>query len=570
MKKYNSPLRYVALLIVAAAGLWACNSEGSEPVINITRIVKQTVEFHAYPTQTKTAFGEGQEGVYPVLWTANDASVKISMNYLEARVAAVTPSEDYRSADFSAEFNTEDSTSPFVFYAVSPASAARALSASRKAWSISIPAVQTPLEGSVDEAAMILVSASKSYEQLPQAADLHFNHITAYGRMSFTNLALEDAKVQKVEITATTPLVGDWYWESDGDNVLTDNGASSTITLKTSSISDIWFACAPVDVSGQILVFTVYTDKGVFIKEVEMPQGTCFQSGHIAVFGVDMKDVELGGGGNGSFVLMTAGATFKEGDQIIIANQEGTYALGPQAGTDKKPIRERVAITTANGKITAAGDATVFTLEKGNESDTWALRSESGYLCTLSSGNYLTESAKITNNSSWSITIMNPAEATIVAAAGESKFIRENKKDTRFSAYKSSSSLQDPLAVYCSSGATPAPVEDDPLEQYSQFGFYRDANSRVYEPGADQYCRSYSADGVQTFTILNPAQNEQLEISGYKKSLVKGDMVTLSVSWRKGKSYVVKNQAFKLSLVKEDGPVVWLGDGSGNGFIIKK
>ena len=37
--------------------------------------------------------------------------------------------------------------------------------------------------------------------------------------MSFSNLELNGAEVQKVEITATTPLVGDWYWNCNGDHV---------------------------------------------------------------------------------------------------------------------------------------------------------------------------------------------------------------------------------------------------------------------------------------------------------------------------------------------------------------
>ena len=86
----------------------------------------------------------------------------------------------------------------------------------------------------------------------------------------------------------------------------------------------------------------------------------------------------------------------------------------------------------------------------------------------------------------------------------------------------------------------------------------------------DQYSRQYSQSGDQTFCILDPAANEQLEISGYKKSLVKGDKAVITVNWRKGLERVVTGDSYSVKVVREEGPRVWLSDGKGNGFIIKK
>ena len=96
------------------------------------------------------------------------------------------------------------------------------------------------------------------------------------------------------------------------------------------------------------------------------------------------------------------------------------------------------------------------------------------------------------------------------------------------------------------------------------------SSTRKYTAGTDQYLRQYAADGVQTFVILNPANKEQLEITGYKRSLVKGDIATITVSWKKGKSTVINSKTYPVKLVKENGPVVWLADDKGNGFIINK
>ena len=48
-----------------------------------------------------------------------------------------------------------------------------------------------------------------------------------------------------------------------------------------------------------------------------------------------------------------------------------------------------------------------------------------------------------------------------------------------------------------------------------------------------------------------------------------GDAVTVSLLYRKGRK-VLLERTCDLKVVREDGPKVWLGDGSGQGFILKK
>ena len=81
--------------------------------------------------------------------------------------------------------------------------------------------------------------------------------------------------------------------------------------------------------------------------------------------------------------------------------------------------------------------------------------------------------------------------------------------------------------------------------------------------------RAYDANGVLTFTLINPDNIEELEITGYNKSKVKGDNVSLTVSWRRGRTTVLTG-SYSMTLVKEDGPKVWLSDGNGKGVILKK
>ncbi|MBQ9357798.1 MAG: hypothetical protein IJT98_10995, partial [Prevotella sp.] len=122
----------------------------------------------------------------PTLWTSNDAEVKLSLNYSGAQTAGVVPSNDFRSASFSASINFDASQSPYTFYAVSPSSAAAALSPSREAWKVNIPTVQTPTELSADEGAIIIAAASEQFSSATTVSevDLQFYHLTAYGRLS--------------------------------------------------------------------------------------------------------------------------------------------------------------------------------------------------------------------------------------------------------------------------------------------------------------------------------------------------------------------------------------------------
>ena len=71
------------------------------------------------------------------------------------------------------------------------------------------------------------------------------------------------------------------------------------------------------------------------------------------------------------------------------------------------------------------------------------------------------------------------------------------------------------------------------------------------------------------FALLKASTNEQLVVFGYDPSLTKGDAVTVSLQYRKGRK-VLLERTCALRVVREDGPKVWLGDGSGQGFILKK
>ena len=542
--------------LMALAALSGCrNAEQEVPEASSVK----TVRFHAGAAPTRTAFAEAVDGVYQTLWTENDSDILLSLNYGKAEASAVTPSADGTTASFEASFDASATSAPYTFYAVSPASAARAISPSRSAWSVYIAAFQHPSALSVDEDAQLLVAKSAASATLPGEVDLHFSHLTAYGRIALKNLELGDATVSKVDLIFSTPVVGEWYWGEDG--TLTANGDSHTITLDTDASGDLWFACAPVDVSGQTLKLVVFTDQGNLTREITFPEGRKFNSGKVARFSVDMAGIEIQGGD--TFVLVTDASELQVGDEVLVVSKDGTLALGAQQSS----YRKEVSVNATGGVIADPGEATVLTLELGSAIGTWSFRTGNAYLASTSSGNNLTEVASKNANASWKVTVSSSA-TLIQAQAGGSKLLKHNPSAHRFSCYKNSSTNVDNVVLY-RKGSVPTSVEDDPLTAYDAYGSYLTGVERTYEPGVDQLLRSYP-DGKLEFAILRAADKEQLVVSGFDPSLAKGDAVTVTVAWRKGLNYLLKEESFNLKVVKEDGPKVWLGDGSGQGLILKK
>ena len=566
-------LRQAALLGAVLAAFSCSNAlkeEEAPASANRAPVVKGTVHFRAGLVETKAQFGEKEGDAYPTLWTANDAALKLSLNYGSAQEADITPSANFRSATFSADLDLSDVEAPYTFYAVSPSSAAQALSPSREAWKVTIPCEQTPTAGSVDEAGIILASASIPYDSVSstEEVDLFFDHLTAYGRLSLGNLDLGEASVKVVELTVTTPFVGDWYWSCGEGHTLLDYGASSTLTLHTTRTSDIWFACAPVSVGEEVLVVRVYTNTGVYEKLTAFPAGARFQAGRTAVFTINMEGADFTADGSpatgSDFERVTDASTLAAGDEVLIVYEGDNVALGAQNGS----YRSAVGVSISNYTIANSASATVLTLRQGNSSGTWAFQDGEKYLASVSSGNTITTVNNINANSSWTVSITE-GKARITAQAGGSTLLQYNHNFPRFNCYKSTSNMKD-VQIYRRKAGGSVSTED-PMLTKTEYGIYLTDSGLEWtlRAGKDQVSRSYTALGVQTYALIGPADIEELEISGYSKDKVKGDNVTVSVSWRKGWENV-HSASYAMQLIKEEGPKVWLSDGNGNGCIIKK
>lgn len=569
--------RFFAGAALAGVAALACSREAMDPAEEMNSATTRTVVFRAMGSQTKAQFGQKDGETWPTLWTSNDSEVKLSLNYGSATAAAVTTSEDFRSATFSASIDFSEFSAPYTYYSVSPSSVAKALSPSREAWKVSIPSVQTPSAGSPDESALIIASTSDTYQDADAASnvDLYFNHLTAYGCISLTGLDLSGQTVKAVEITATEPFVGDWYWKCVSHELI-DYGASSTLTINTNHADNVWFGCAPVNMSGQVWVVSLITDTGTYSKLVSFDGDNYqLQAGVVAVISVDMStdDVDFtaagssgSGGGSGDFELVTDASTLKVGDEVLIVSinaADENVALGASNGNYRLPA----GVTVSNDAISDPGEATVLTLEAGTSDGTFAFFDGSYYLSSPTTAkNYLlSELTSVNDNASWTIEISS-GTTTVTALAGSRTLLKYNSSSPRFSCY---SSGQTDVSIYRRS-AGGGVSDNDPLLQKSVYGCYLGSGLEwEYNPGTDQVTRSYDESGVQTYTLIDPSDVEELEITGYKKGYLKGDgNISITVNWRRGTSTVL-SKAYTMTIIKEDGPKVWLSDGT-HGVIIKK
>lgn len=550
-------MKKLALLLASAIAVFSCSREMEveipEPVQNNDPSA-WVVRFSATQTDTKAQFGEAENGAYPTLWTDNDTEVKLSLNYGGVKGAAVTPAGDKRTASFAATFDFTGLTAPYVFYSVSPSSAAKALSPSREAWKVTIPCTQNPTATSVDEAGIILAATSDAFGEVTDISEvnLYFNHLTAYGRLSLANLALESGEtVSGVELTVTTPIVGDWYWNTSGSTI-TDYGASSTLTINTTRTSDIWLACAPVDVSGEMMTVTVFTSLGYHEQLVEFPAGRRFEAGRTAVFSVNMAGADFTAAGSGgsatpvtvSMDTFTAVSGNVGGDEnVSYEATQGTAQTAPVVNGGEIRIYQNGGLLT----VTANNGKTISNITIGSSMATTVQ-------VNIDGGGYGSDNS-ITADGTYSTGTIS-ASTVVFKCTGTDKSHR---------LYLNALSVTYVGAGGGGSSAT------DPLLSETEYGCYLGSSALTWtlNAGTEQVTRSYDANGVQTYTLIDPSEVEELEIVGYKKSYVKGDSFTVSAHWRKGIS-TVHSESYPVTLIKEAGPKVWLSTGTGKGFIIKK
>ena len=407
----------LGLTAVAAMCLFSCNKENVRPSEST-----QTITFTALTPDTKTYFGEKAGTAYPTLWTGNE-QVAVSYNGSAKTTASVSGSG--KSASISAETVVDRNAAEHKFMLASPAAAITSFDSGGDIY-FTIPSVQTPGEGTCDEAAQIIyATASCTAEALNSNISLTFKHLTAYGNMSVV-LPKGAGKVKQIELlTAATGLTGSYgYIYSE----IAPEAEESKLTLLTDKTTGIFFACAPADLNGKKLVVTVTTEKGVYEKDIDLTDKTLsFTAGKVSKFTVTgFKPLVTE-----SWNLVTDASTLKVGDELVIASNE----KGVVAGNISDDYLSKVTSTFSEDMSTIAElgqGAVVFTL--GGEADAWTLSNSEGKLLVCTA---VKKVAWDNGTTTWKISIGTNSDATIQSTNTSYGRFLYNVQYTRFTTYTS-------------------------------------------------------------------------------------------------------------------------------------
>ena len=435
--------RSFLFMAITALTLAGCSKDEIAPMLPTEEV---SIQFNAQSAETRTVFGTPTEGVYPTLWTANQ-SVKISLNLASAKdVTSMTVADDQKSAHFEATIS-DDNSGAYTFYALSPAVAHNSVHKDNNYWSVKIPETQTPLENSCDEAAQILLAKSETTNTLPSMVDLRFKHVTAYGKLTLKNLPA-DVKVSSIALTSDVEISGrfNYLFES---NTLAVNSASKTLTIHTDKTSDVWFAIAPVDLSGKPLKVVVTTNRGVITKEIAELPATCdFNAGVVSNITLNMSDLPIVE--PEKYTLMTDVAQLKVGYKVIIAATDVAIST-----TQNSNNRAAAAVTKEGNFIVAPNDAVqIFRVEPGTKENTFAFNTGSGYIyAASSSGNHMKTQQTLDDNASWAISIADGVTNIVAQGANARNVMRYNASNSLFSCYGSAS--QKAVSLYYLEAAAP-------------------------------------------------------------------------------------------------------------------
>lgn len=439
-------LTYLIAIATSILAMASCQKEQ-----NVTNSDYLTVvSFSTSEIQTKTAFGDKTaEGKYPTLWTGNE-KVGVAYNGVSVNKENITSSTDGKSASFEIAFAQDANATSHNFYVISPADAFLSMNKDSAKGHIKIETTQTPGEGTCDPAAQV-IAASHISETFDTQVNLAFSHVTSYGNLSII-LPENAGAVSKISLTSSKNIAGRFYYDFNGS--LEESTASSTISLLTSKVSDIFFACAPADLSGGKLDITVTTNNGTYEKSIDLTGKTLkFESGKISKFtvnGFTKKESDE------VYTIVTDASTLKIGDKIIIAAATADFAIST---TQNKNNRGRAAVTKTNNTIVNPGaDVQLFTLEAGTKVGTYAFNTGSGYIYAASSSdNLLKTQQKNNDNGSWTISCTAEGVATITANGDNTRKSLKYNTSGLFSCYASG---QSAVAIYSDgkgTGSVPTP-----------------------------------------------------------------------------------------------------------------
>lgn len=350
---------------------------------------------------TRSAFGEynADSRTYPTLWEGNETwFAAINDKYTES-ISTITFSDDLKSANanFTLESNpTASADGTYTLYALSPASAWSSYHFTNDYLRFYIARnIQTPTAVSCDPASQVLFAKSEAMDSA-DSFDVNFEHLSAYVKFSFTNVA-EGGVVSSVSVTSEDVNLAGRYQYTPSTGALAEyDRLEKSITLLTNSTENLWLAVAPVDVSGKVLTFSITTDKGILAKEVTMPATAKFESGKVVTFNVNMEGIEYPTAEDAeTWQLITNLADITDGEYLIAGkSQAGNIIYLPSTTTSSAPSQKIISVQgldlSSTDEFTTAliPDDARFTFS-GSSSKMTITNAEGNYLYATNTNNGL-------------------------------------------------------------------------------------------------------------------------------------------------------------------------------------
>ena len=572
--------------------LAACGQREGEMVQKAPELEKEyRVHFTTGTVETKTVFGEAVEDAegkvtYPAYWTANDRSVMVSLNYEQAVTAGVNADKTDEEghvirASFDASFTGIETADPYRFYLVSPATAFMWPSASREGLSFFVPGTQKPTAASIDEAAQILVARSEAYPAMPESEEVEvdFDHITSYGKLTLKNVAPgEGVSVESVTLwSEDQPIAGSWYYKfTDGSIAAKEPSYSLEVDTENIDIvagDPVWFACAPAGLGGKPLKVAVNLSNGkALVRTVTLNSTVNFASGKIIRFSINMASAELVDRmmevmtEEDVFQLVTSMNTLSVNDEVLLVDSASDPAHALRSGSISAVASGTGFTVGTDGKIRVPSGSSVAVMTVASKSGSSLVLKNGDRYLAYDNGSLSWGSAQ----TSWTASISNDGKATLnyrPSAIGFTRYYIRYANNT-FSLNTSSSTVALYRKTTVSSSVS-IDLSDAAVLQYDGFGAYLTDRVLAYNATTDQLSREYAGDGTLTFAILAPAEEQLVEFSGIPADASLGDGFSLEVVYTSGVTKELE-AVYQVFVVKEEGPVLWLADGAGNGFIVKR
>lgn len=324
---------------------------------------------------------------------------------------------------------------------------------------------------------------------------------------------------------------------------------------------------------GKKLKVSATTANGVYEREITLSgKNVDFTAGHVYKFSVNMESATfIENTKEVYYELVTDASTLKAGDEVIIATPQYSYALSTSQSNNN---RGRIAVTISEDKIYDP-DETVQIVTLEGSAGAWYLKvDDDQYLYTTSSQKnmYLRTGTKTQQSiyNTWAISISNGnAEISAKVDNQLTKYLIYNNSSSVFSVNTSKPGTgNNRVALYRKTEGEAVPSSDDPILKEETFGAYLNGNNTVYVKGSQQLSREYQGDKV-TFAILDAVAQKVVEFSGIPAGATIGDAFALTLRTVEGKK-TVSTRSYTVTVVGEAGAKLWLSDGAGNGFIVKR